>query len=112
MVIQTSFSPCRRAASTKSWTTTFIDTARLSRKTRVLSSTAMIRIRLMMDEPKMSSRTRAKMSCGMAMRMSTARASSWSTQPPITAAVSPRNPPMVKERAVVSTAILMVLRAP
>ncbi len=112
VMIQPSLSPCRRAASTKSSTTTFMATARVSRNTRVESSTAMIRIRLVTDDPKIDSSISAKMSWGIAIRMSTPRASSWSVQPPRIAARSPSRPPIVKESPVVITAIPIVLRAP
>ena len=50
-------SPLSRAASTKSMTTTFIATARARRKTRVESSTAMTRMRLMIEVPRIESST-------------------------------------------------------
>ncbi len=54
-------------------TTTFMATARLSRKTRVESNTAMMTMRLISEVPTIDSRTSAKIKSGMAIRTSTAR---------------------------------------
>ncbi len=71
-----------------------------------------MRIMLTMPEPRIDSSTSAKMSTGIAISTSTARLSSWSTQPPSTAAISPRTPPSRNDSMVVRKAMPMVLRAP
>ena len=87
-------------------------TARETRNTRVLSKSAMIRIRFGIDEPAIDNRISAKISCGIAMMTSTRREISWSTQPPSTAATMPIKLPRVKEISVVASAIPIELRAP
>ena len=95
-MIQTMPSPRSLAASTKSSTTTFMETARASRNTRVESSTAMMMIRTGIDVPNMVSSSSAKISCGMAIRTSTIRLRIWSIQPP---SAPPACPGAAKQKA-------------
>ncbi len=105
-------SPRSRATSTKSITAMFRPTARDRRKTRVESSTAMVRISTGIDVPITDRMMSAKMSWGIAIRASTKRLRSVSSQPPRTAAAKPALIPMAKERSVMRKAIPMVVRAP
>ncbi|MNC56400.1 hypothetical protein D3C75_1059930 [compost metagenome] len=66
-------SPRNRAASTKSWTTTVMATARDRRNTRVASSSAITSTSEVAVVPTTLRISKAKISCGMAMRMSTTR---------------------------------------
>ncbi len=111
-MIQEVFSPRSRAASTKSMTATFIATARDSRNTRVESSTAMIRMRLMAEGPTIDSSTSAKISSGIDISTSTSRLSSWSNQPRKIATRIPSVPPIANDNSTVISAMPMVLRAP
>ena len=72
----------------------------------------MMMMRLTIEVPTMESSTRAKMSWGMAISTSTARPSTWSTQPPRVAESSPSVPPIRKAKMVVRKAMPTVLRAP
>ncbi|MNY32756.1 hypothetical protein D3C86_1669910 [compost metagenome] len=66
-------SPRRRAASTKSCTTTFMATARDRRNTRVASSSAITNTSDVAVVPTTLRISKAKINCGIAMRMSTTR---------------------------------------
>ena len=55
---------------------------------------------------------KANIRVGNAIRMSTQRLSSWSTQPPTVAAKKPHTIPTIKESAVIRNAMAIVLRAP
>ncbi|MCY1185238.1 hypothetical protein D9M73_260000 [compost metagenome] len=105
-------SPRRRAASTKSCTTTFIATARDRRNTRVASSSAITSTSEVALVPTTLRISRAKISCGMAIRMSTTRDSPWSIAPPLIAAIRPQVPPNRNASTVVRKAMPKVLRAP
>ena len=105
-------SPLSRAASTYSITSMSMATARDRRYTRVESSRAITTTSAGIDVPTTDSTIRAKIRVGNAIRISTKRLISWSTQPPTVAARKPQTIPTTKESAVIRKAMAMVLRAP
>ena len=72
----------------------------------------MTRMRVSMVVGSTESTTRPKISVGIAIRRSTKRDISVSNQPPTTAAVKPSTEPRMKEMAVATAAMKMVVRAP
>ena len=72
----------------------------------------MTRIRTGIEVPSTERMRRAKIRVGIAISVSTARLSSWSSQPPTTAAVKPSAMPIANETKVVTRAMPMVSRAP
>ena len=72
----------------------------------------MTRISVTTVEGRTERTTRPKIRVGIDIRRSTKRDMMVSNQPPTTAAVKPRIAPMLKESAVASTAMKMVMRAP
>ncbi len=87
-------------------------TARDSRNTRVESSRPITRIRIGSVTGMTERTTSAKISVGIAITRSTPRDRTWSTQPPTTAAVSPRIEPMTKLSTVAAVATAIVVRPP
>ena len=76
------------------------------------SRIAMTTISTGTDVPTIVRISRAKMSCGIAIRMSFARLIACSVQPPSVAARKPATQPTRKASSVVMKAMPMVLRAP
>ena len=105
-------SPRKRAASTYSITVRLVPSARAKRKTRVESSTAMVRISTGILEPKTPRIISAKIRPGMDSITSTRRVKKISTQPPTTALTRPVRMPIRNDRDVMASATPMVMRLP
>jgi hypothetical protein len=93
-------------------TATSMATARERRKTRVESRIAMTRTRTMIDGGRTERMTSAKIRVGIAISVSIARLSTWSVQPPTTAARKPSDMPIENDRRLAVSATPMVRDAP